>query len=182
MDDSSVSQVSLSTVLSQKAYLLVYSKKPVDISQTVTNAIKSFPTPPLSPFNDKSKALKSEKNSPLVKSDKKNTFGKSNKNRKMTEEETLEDDIKEPKPIASKSGKSRGTTKVIKHLEKLADRDNINATSKTWKIIDRTKYSDDDSKRRYPENVRASSSESKLLAASLPDLMQHFSPASGMLY
>jgi hypothetical protein len=57
MDDSNVSQVSLSTVLSQKAYMLFYSKKDVAATETIARAISSFPTPQSSP-NDLVKSKK----------------------------------------------------------------------------------------------------------------------------
>lgn len=170
MDDSSVSQVSLSTVLSQKAYMLFYSKKEVIASPTISKAIQSFPTPPLSPVKNSSKmSSSSEKDCASINN--KSTVIKSPKDGKSQDGVN----IKEPKPIASLSPPRTG--KVVKHLEKLVDAVDINATCKTWKVNHKAQVIKDEL-----TASQKSSSDSKLLAPSLPDLMQHFSPVSGTFY
>jgi hypothetical protein len=167
MDDSNVSQVSLSTVLSQKAYMLFYSKMDVANSQANTTAIKSFPTPPLSPVNN-SDSKSTKKNHGILES------AKSEKN---IVNGIIQDKIKEPKPIVSQSSKSPPNGgKIVKNLEKIAEAGKINATSKTWKVSNYSKII----AKEPTEGLK--SSNSKLLAPSLPDLMQHFSPVSGNLY
>ena len=176
MNDHEVSPVSLSVVLSENAYMLFYSKKDVAATETTTRAISSLPTPPLSPFKNSSKmSLNFKKNSTLTDHDK--LVAKSAKDRKNLEDSNERDNIKEPKPIVSQSSISPPSQgEVVKHLEEIVDGVNINATSKTWKVLDKAKIVVNET------TERQISSKSKLLAPSLPDLMEHFSPVSGNLY
>ena len=187
MDDSNVSQVSLSTVLSQRAYMLIYSKKEFGDSQAaVAKAIKTFPTPPLSPINGNSKNLstsKTGKNS-IVSEPIKNSCSEKHQKQEKADIIFKAQKIKEPEPIVSKSGKNANSGKqVVKNLEKLAEGVNCNSTSNSWKVFDKNHSSHDickSKKRNNAENEKPSS-KSSLLPASLPELMQHFSSTTGKL-